>query len=332
MTLSLVQRPVRRKAVWGAKLAVAVAAFFVVGLAPNAFADGQHSQHARSAKKVRPGQESSQARQYKSDDEVTRRSSANPLHTSSVIITLVPGAQLPSEFKKFARAGGKLDIINGQVLDLPNGLLRKLAAHPDIFRIHDNRPIQTHNYRTSVTVGAAIVRDTMNLTGAGIGVAVIDSGIATWHDDLTNQSSTLYPYGNQRVRKFVDFVNGRTQPYDDNGHGTHVAGIIAGNGYDSKDEEKSGIAPDASLVSLKVLDANGSGTIGNLIWLLFAGWWLALAHLIIALALAITIIGLPFAWAHLKLAGLALWPIGKEIVSVDAAARGRRTGNPVLSR
>ena len=59
------------------------------------------------------------------------------------------------------------------------------------------------------------------------------------------------------------------------------------------------------------------GTIGNLIWLVLAGWWLALAHLIIALGLAITIIGLPFAWAHLKLAGIALWPIGKMIVPID---------------
>jgi len=59
------------------------------------------------------------------------------------------------------------------------------------------------------------------------------------------------------------------------------------------------------------------GTIGNLIWLLLAGWWLALGHLIAAVALAITIIGLPFAWAHLKLAGLALWPIGREIVADD---------------
>jgi uncharacterized membrane protein YccF (DUF307 family) len=56
------------------------------------------------------------------------------------------------------------------------------------------------------------------------------------------------------------------------------------------------------------------GTIGNIIWFVLAGWWLALAHLIIAIALAITIIGIPFAWAHLKLAGLALWPIGKMIV------------------
>jgi uncharacterized membrane protein YccF (DUF307 family) len=56
------------------------------------------------------------------------------------------------------------------------------------------------------------------------------------------------------------------------------------------------------------------GFIGNLIWLVLAGWWLALGHVVIALLFAITIIGLPFAWAHLKLAGLALWPIGKAIV------------------
>ena len=56
------------------------------------------------------------------------------------------------------------------------------------------------------------------------------------------------------------------------------------------------------------------GFLGNLIWLVLAGWWLALGHLITALLLAVTIIGLPFAWAHLKLAGLALWPVGKDVV------------------
>ena len=59
------------------------------------------------------------------------------------------------------------------------------------------------------------------------------------------------------------------------------------------------------------------GTIGNVIWLILAGWWLALGHLIAAIVLAITIIGIPFAWAHLKLAGIALWPIGKIIVPAD---------------
>jgi uncharacterized membrane protein YccF (DUF307 family) len=56
------------------------------------------------------------------------------------------------------------------------------------------------------------------------------------------------------------------------------------------------------------------GLIGNLIWLVLAGWWLALGHLVTAVVLAVTIIGIPFAWAHLKLAGIALWPIGRAIV------------------
>jgi len=59
------------------------------------------------------------------------------------------------------------------------------------------------------------------------------------------------------------------------------------------------------------------GLLGNLIWLVLAGWWLALGHLITAVLLAVTIIGIPFAWAHLKLAGIALWPIGKMIVDAD---------------
>src|SRR5476649_2595306 len=58
------------------------------------------------------------------------------------------------------------------------------------------------------------------------------------------------------------------------------------------------------------------GVLGNILWLLLAGWWLALGHLITAIILAVTIVGIPFAWAHLKLAGIALWPIGKMIVPV----------------
>ena len=61
-------------------------------------------------------------------------------------------------------------------------------------------------------------------------------------------------------------------------------------------------------------DAGGASLIGNVLWVVLAGWWLALGHLIWAALFAITIVGLPFAWAHLKLAGLALWPIGKMIV------------------
>ena len=69
------------------------------------------------------------------------------------------------------------------------------------------------------------------------------------------------------------------------------------------------------------------GTIGNVLWLMLAGWWLGLGHLITAIGLAITIIGIPFAWAHLKLAALSLWPIGKTIVTTEEAENlQRRTG------
>jgi uncharacterized membrane protein YccF (DUF307 family) len=66
------------------------------------------------------------------------------------------------------------------------------------------------------------------------------------------------------------------------------------------------------------------GTLGNIVWFVLAGWWLALGHVAHAAFLAVTIVGLPFAWAHLKLAGLALWPIGRVVVPTAAvAAPGR---------
>jgi len=60
-------------------------------------------------------------------------------------------------------------------------------------------------------------------------------------------------------------------------------------------------------------------TIGNIIWIVLAGFWLAIGHLLSALLLAITIIGIPFAVANVKLAGAALVPFGRTIMSADAA-------------
>ena len=59
------------------------------------------------------------------------------------------------------------------------------------------------------------------------------------------------------------------------------------------------------------------GTIGNVIWFVLAGWWLAVMHLSAAVALAISIIGIPFAWAHVKLALASLFPVGKTVVAND---------------
>ena len=61
-------------------------------------------------------------------------------------------------------------------------------------------------------------------------------------------------------------------------------------------------------------DAGALSFLGNVVWFVLAGWWLAIVHLCVAVALAVTIIGIPFAWAHLKLAGASLFPVGKEIV------------------
>ena len=129
--------PSRHKVVWGPKRTLAslflVAFSFGVVTTASAAGSGQSRHHQKVSTK-RPGAPGFNVKNYKQDDEVAKRADrGNPLFTSSVIVTLVPGAQLPPEFKKFARAD-KLDIINGQVLDLPNGVLKQLAKHPDIFR------------------------------------------------------------------------------------------------------------------------------------------------------------------------------------------------------
>ena len=96
--------------------------------------------------------------------------------------------------------------------------------------------------------GARDARTRYGVTGAGVTVAVIDSGIQATPDVPAT-----------RIRAFVDFVNRYTVAYDDYGHGTHVAGLIAGSG--AKSEGKyTGVAPGANIVALKVLDSKGAGT------------------------------------------------------------------------
>lgn len=84
-------------------------------------------------------------------------------------------------------------------------------------------------------------------TGRGIRIALLDSGVAE-HTDLKG-----------RIVGFVDFVNGRKNAYDDHGHGTHIAGIMCGDGTNSEGRF-AGIAPRAELVVLKILDERGGGS------------------------------------------------------------------------
>jgi uncharacterized membrane protein YccF (DUF307 family) len=68
-------------------------------------------------------------------------------------------------------------------------------------------------------------------------------------------------------------------------------------------------------------DAGVGSTLGNIVWIVVAGWWLALGHVLTAIPLAISIVGIPFAWANLKLIPVSLTPLGRRIVdSEDAAA------------
>jgi serine protease AprX len=206
------------------------------------------------------------ARHKKMDKVLSERASKGG--TSRVIIVLKPGWNDPSsDVKKLGgKLGRRLGLINGHVVELPNKLLARLADHPAIQSIHYDRPTAGEMNRAAVTIGARHAMLQYGYTGAGVGVAVIDSGITSWHDDLTDFgfNSSVKVVNGQRVARFVDFVNGRTSPYDDNGHGTHVSGIIAGNGLLSLGS-RAGIAPQAHLVSLKVLDREGQGVISDVI-------------------------------------------------------------------
>jgi len=156
--------------------------------------------------------------------------------------------------------GRQLPILDAIVADVPNTALPVLSGSSLVLRVALDRVVRGSNQRTSLTVGATSVRQDLGYDGSGIGVAVIDSGVASWHDDLSIPSLP----GTQRVDQFVDFVNGGTTAYDDYGHGTHVAGIIAGNGFDSGGA-RAGIAPGARLLVLKVLDGSGRGRISDVI-------------------------------------------------------------------
>lgn len=133
----------------------------------------------------------------------------------------------------------KLDVIKGM-----DGLLDiEMDAHitAQMNRVHDIiecRWAHRHGY-----------------FGYGVGVAIVDTGICL-HKDFTE--------GGNRVVAFKDFINGKKEPYDDNGHGTHVAGIIGGNGYSSKGKY-IGIAPACNFIIIKVLDHRGDGNISDVL-------------------------------------------------------------------
>src|SRR4051794_17355821 len=190
----------------------------------------------------------------KLDSELRDRAHA-PRGRSRVILRLAPGASADAVVERLrGTLGRRLSPVGGQVAEVPDTALETLASLPAVAGISLDRGVTGTLERTGATIGATWVRDNLGLDGSGVGIAVIDSGVTSWHDDL----------GSTRVARFVDFVNFQSGAYDDYGHGTHVAGILAGSGFDS-DGRRRGIAPGASLLVEKVLDATGQGFISNVI-------------------------------------------------------------------
>ncbi len=135
-----------------------------------------------------------------------------------------------------------LPIVNGCACEMSINSILELTADPDVeFISYDSKVFAVMDVARK-SVGADFVLNT-GYTGKDITVAI---------------------YPTSRIIGFKDFVNKETRMYDDNGHGTHCAGILAGNGYASKGKYR-GIAPEANILSIKVLDENGNGNTSDIL-------------------------------------------------------------------
>lgn len=148
----------------------------------------------------------------------------------------------------------KLPIINSYVLEIPETSLKKLKKLENIKAVHQTTHITAQMQEERKAVKADVAHK-QGLTGRGVTIAILDTGISTV-SDLT------LPYN--RILAFKDIINSKTTPYDDNGHGTHVAGIAAGNGLRSNGKYM-GIAPECNIVGVKVLDKLGRGNSANVL-------------------------------------------------------------------
>jgi len=151
----------------------------------------------------------------------------------------------------------QIPLINAVIADLPLSGALSLANQSDVKYVSLDRPLTPTLSNAAPAVNAEAAWQS-GYTGAGIGVALIDSGVSP-HPDLNGGLLGL-----SRVVWNQSFVPGNSSAADQFGHGTHVAGLIAGNGSSSTGPQYTrtfkGIAPQANIVNLRVLDQNGSGT------------------------------------------------------------------------
>ena len=148
----------------------------------------------------------------------------------------------------------ELPLIQAYVVELPLRTVPVLATKGFVRYIEHDAQVKINLDTANNTVGAGTVKK-QGYTGNGVTVAVIDTGLYP-HDDFVLPQN--------RITYFLDLVNDRPDPYDDNGHGTFCAGCIAGSGYASEGQYE-GIAPQANLIMIKALDENGGGSISDVL-------------------------------------------------------------------
>jgi serine protease AprX len=185
---------------------------------------------------------------------------------------IIQGINSRSVAELVEESGGQvtssLNLINGVGARLNTNQFRSLVNNPGIIAITLNGDVRTANLQESSkknrtftapetnypdVVGADVVWDG-GITGEGVTVAVIDTGF----DDQPGISNNISG-SDGRIIAWVDFVKDKHKPEDKNGHGTHIAGIIANTDI-GEDGEWNGIAPGVNLVGVRVLDKNGYGT------------------------------------------------------------------------
>jgi serine protease AprX len=178
------------------------------------------------------------------------------------IEVVVTWAGLPDVAAARAAAGPfavlrEFTIVDGFLAVLKPGQVRALTRVPGVFRIEENFEVTLTNEDANTDYGTRQARLDTGLDGSGIDVCVIDTGVDPGHEQLDNG----------KVRGFADFINGRALAYDDQGHGSHVAATVAGDGLGlSPDAARyAGVAPGAGIYAAKVLDASGSGTLAQII-------------------------------------------------------------------
>jgi subtilisin family serine protease len=148
-------------------------------------------------------------------------------------------------------------VFNGVAIDAPREALDQIRALPYVKRVVADVPMHAlaDDSLNLTLINAPKVWSSLGSRGAGVTVAIIDTGIDYTHPALGSGFGPGF-----KVKGGWDFVNNDADPIDDNGHGTHVSGIVAG-----QSDVITGVAPDVSLMAYKVLGANGSGSESNVI-------------------------------------------------------------------